>query len=220
MQSSSTADQASLASTCQTQATCSEDFALFPTDSMADLWRQLDRTTLRSSRRTPLSSAHLPRFQAAYPLGSPNTISDAGNAITLLRHELQNTNRHQSTPNSFIGISAVLDDIIYGKKPHCQLDSPDQQINTCNESSDQNSMLSTPAFSTSSVTTPLSRLAKQQGKDRSRNLGDHHLDDVIVTLPNGTDKGHTGRQNTVFKRIRLRRAWKRNLLKSKKRFNG
>lgn len=220
MQSSSRGDQAFLASNFQAQATCSEDFMESPTDSMEDLWRQMDRTTLRPNRPIALSSAHFSRLQAADSPGSSNAISNAGNAMGHLREELQNTSRCQSTPNSLIGISAALDDIILGKNLHSQLDSPTQQSNTCIESSDYNSIVSTLAFSAGSMRTPLSLLAKQQGGNRSRTLRDHRLDEFIDALPDGTDKELAGRQNTVYKRIRIRRAWKKNLRKSRKRFNA
>lgn len=213
MQTSSRPDQISLTFTARGEAVRSQILTLSQPDFLADLCDQMERSTLTSSRRAPLSSTNLLGSQAVDFHSSPPAITFPDESFGRFRREMQNMYRHQPTPSPLIRTSAGLEDTTCDNSPYYQSVSPVAQLEICNESTiHQHSV----ALSTESAYTRVARLLNHYGGEPSIPRRHQHMDDIISALPYGTVREHARRQNAVLKRIRLRRLAKKNSLKSRK----
>lgn len=215
-----TADQVPLTFPSQVQATGSEGVTTPSTDCIADLWPQLDRMMLTSCRRTPSSNLRCPTLQCVDSQDSLDANMCSGNPFNHSRQELPGMNQLLYTTEPLSRISAVLEDVICDEQPLRQSDPPAQPLCMCNGSPDQSRSLLPSSFRPGSGQTPLFAMTRQHRERLNRLLGDLHLADEIITLPCGNARKYPGKQDPVLKRIRLRRASKRNSSRARKSING
>lgn len=202
------------------QTTGSEGVTTPSPDCIADLWPQFDRMVLTTCRRTPSSNLHLPLFQHGEPQDSLDANTCSGNSFGHFRQEWPVTDRHSYTAEPLGRISATLESVICDKTSQCQFDPPAQQPCACNRSSDQSESVSTSAFRARPGQTPLSTLTRPHREEINRLLRDMHLDDDITTRPFGNPRKYPGKQNSVLKRVRLRKVSKRNSSRARKSISG
>lgn len=203
----SRADRVPPTITAQPQATCREHATAPPSDSVADLWRQLDRTTLGSSRRTLLSNASPFRLPALESQTSLDAVSSSGGLVGHLQEEHQAMNHCQFTSGHPIRISTFSEDMVCDNHFRCPPNSTAQQINILNKSATQDNLISSPALST---------WKKEDEEELSQDLRDQQMEVSINLFPYRTTRDHAGRQNTVLKHIRQRKVRKSHLLKPRK----
>jgi hypothetical protein len=215
----SRADRVPRTVTAPRQATGHEHATPPQFDSMTDLWRQLDRTTLKSSKRTPLSDANPSKLQVLDSQGFPDAVASSGRRVGHLRPERQATNRHHFTSADPIRLCTRSEDVICDDHLDCSSDSSARHINILHKPSTQGSLISSAAFSIGSGPTLSSTLTKKDEEELRQGLGVQQMKAFINHFPYRTTRDHVGRQNTVLKHIRQRKVRKNYLLKPRKSSN-